>query len=1273
MDRKRKRELRDLNLRTWAGDKDVFSTNGSLDSSLKKNTAFIKRLRTAITATAVSTFLQEISLLSLHKYLSEVISASYEGLCRLKTPSEIAAGIEVVSALHQRFGSTEYTCYLGWLLGRGLSTPDRSQLKNLTQDVKEKEERERLARQRILLKVVTELWLVGVLRSLEDVARPEDATVKGKENTGPNASKLGELVNKSKSGSQSSKTTSPDAEAFPLEALKDLLVHDKEHVNLSLVVLFVKSFGWDVLGVKSGTEGGRQTVEADGVVNATADYEDTGSADEAAPPNGTVTDTPLIGPELQERFKNVLDRYLEDVKLHLVKEQKAIAAQARRNAEVYVKSGEVFEDRQASYDKQLKAQEKFTSNVQILCDALGSDMPDLKEKDITDSAGITGIGLIKTGEYLRGQGEGAGIWEDEEERRFYENLIDLKDRVPGVLLEEPKKKKVDSDEQVGKRVDNAQPGGQAKVTQETSPATDTAEEQSTAIANKTVGAQVDSLLARLPELQSKEAVDQAAMDFCFLNSKASRNRLIKAVQEVPKGRTDLLPLYSRLIATLGKYLPDVSHGLVSHLDEEFRSLQRRKQKDFLGQVRTGNIRYLAELTKFGVVPEHVIFHCLKVSIDDFSRMNIEIIGNLLENCGRYLLRNLDTAPRMKSFLETLQRKKAAQHLGQQERMIIENAMYYVNPPERAAIQQKERTPVDLFVRKIVYLDMNKRTYTKVLKSIRKLHWEEPEVVELLERIFSKPGKVKYSNIHLLAMVVAALYRYHQDFVVTIIDTLLEQITLGLEQNDFKFNQRRIAEVKYLGELYNYKMVDSPVIFDTMYRIVTFGHRKSLEVKQFLPLLKQQLANGTPTQDRFNSLDMPDDFFRIRLICNVLDTCGICFDRGAAKKKLDFFLTFFQYYIHTKDPLPMDIDFIIQDTYALTRPQWKLVASLEEAGSAFSDAVSQNYKSQEPERIVEPEDVEDDASSDGGDEDERRVPEMDDAHSSSEEVEQEVTLSHQGLSMTYLQYLQTLTNGDAKHSSDFEEDIIVTRQETERDLEAEAEFDRELAKMMSESIDSRKSDRKQMFDVPLPMRRAQRDTSTAADDSPSEGTATPPNTMAFSLMTKKGNRQQTRTIDLPSDSHFAIAMKSQKEAERAEQQRIKNLVLNYDLQDSADHDGIDNSLYSQYFSTPNPNLPKHYHTLPSTITHSHLSQGLGGGEKYGASHHQHNASLHQSAPNHSNARPADKSGANRSGQRARKLQLSDVDWYEPKLEQHTGFSLNSRGRGRGRGAYRRMVG
>jgi regulator of nonsense transcripts 2 len=39
--------------------------------------------------------------------------------------------------------------------------------------------------------------------------------------------------------------------------------------------------------------------------------------------------------------------------------------------------------------------------------------------------------------------------------------------------------------------------------------------------------------------------------------------------------------------------------------------------------------------------------------------------------------------------------------------------------------------------------------------------------------------------------------------------------------------------------------------------------------------------------------MPDDFFRIRLVATLLETCGIFFNRGIAGKKLDYFLSFFQ--------------------------------------------------------------------------------------------------------------------------------------------------------------------------------------------------------------------------------------------------------------------------------------------------------------------------------------------------------------------------------------------
>ncbi|KAM6508986.1 mRNA decay protein, variant 2 [Fusarium solani] len=1091
MDRARKRELRALNDKAWDGEKDLFPVGKTLDSSLKKNTAFIKRLRTAITAATLSTFLQEIRTLSLHKYLSEIISACYEGLCRLKSPGEIEAGVEIVSALHQRFGPSEFTEYLAWLLGKGMATPDKSILKALAPEAREKEEKERITRQRALLRVVTELWLVGVVRTLDDVSRPDDAT-KGA------AGKVVELKTRTNKGA--------GADPFPLEVLKDLLGYDREHANLPLLVIFVKSFSWDILGVKPSGADGRKTVEEDGTTEGNEDTND--EKDESG--MSSDSDQPFTEPEMRERFRSVLKKYFDDVKGHITRDQKSIQSQARRNAEAYVKSGEVFEDRQANYEKQVKAQERLVSNAQVIADAIGAEMPDLKDSDDSLGASNGSIGLVKTGDYLRSMGDGAGIWEDEDERRFYENLVDLKGKVPPILLEDGKKKKTDTDEQVGKKIDPAEAAEAAK------PA-DSADDQSTAIANRTIGAQVDALLARLPELTNKDVVDQTAIDFCFLNSKASRNRLVKALTEVPKGRSDLLPSWSRLVATLGRYMPDVPKGLVDYLDAEFRSLQRRKEKDFLGQVRLSNIRYLAELTKFGIVPEHVVFHCLKVSLDDFSRMNIEILCNLIENCGRYLLRNPETAPRMVSFLETLQRKKSVQHIGQPERMLIDNAVYYVDPPERPAIEQKERTPMELFVRKLIYVDMTKRNYSKILKQIRRLHWEETEVVAILEKVFSKPGKVKYGSVHLLGILLSALYRYHPAFVVKVIDNVIESVTFGLEQNDYRFYQRRIAEVKYLGELYNYRMLEHPVIFDTMYKIMTFGY------------------GGPPIPGKFNPLDPPDDFFRIRLVATMLETCGMFFNRGAAGKKLDYFLSFFQYYIFTKGPLPMDIEFLVQDTFHLTRPQWKLAAGLDEAVKAFQLAVAQDQKSAGVDKTADMDDATSDPSSDDDNGDNDDVDGDDNDESASEEEDADDV------------------EEESDSESTFEEEaIVVTRQEEEVDPEDEADFEREYAKLMAESLESRKFERKQLFDVPLPVRAKNRETPSSTEGASSE--APPNHTMAFSLLTKKGNRQQTRTVELPSDSTFAIAMKNQQQAEREEQQRIKNLVLNYDLQQNEDPDG-----------------------------------------------------------------------------------------------------------------------
>jgi regulator of nonsense transcripts 2 len=75
--------------------------------------------------------------------------------------------------------------------------------------------------------------------------------------------------------------------------------------------------------------------------------------------------------------------------------------------------------------------------------------------------------------------------------------------------------------------------------------------------------QLDALLARLPTLNNRDMIDSVAVEFCYLNSKSARKKLIKTLVSVPRTRVDLLPYYARLIATLSPYFPDVGETVLA--------------------------------------------------------------------------------------------------------------------------------------------------------------------------------------------------------------------------------------------------------------------------------------------------------------------------------------------------------------------------------------------------------------------------------------------------------------------------------------------------------------------------------------------------------------------------------------------------------------------------------------------------------------------------------------------------------------------------------------
>lgn len=151
-----------------------------------------------------------------------------------------------------------------------------------------------MIRQRVFLRVTTELWLVNVIRTINDASSTIDPT---KATPAKNTSK----------GKKSD--VEVDMSPLPLAVLKELLGKDKEHVNLPVLVAFTKNFAYDILGVK------QTSVKKPVDVSAEESKED-------ITPRAISIDEPLCSMEVQEQFRTIVSKYFASVKSHIIRSHK---------------------------------------------------------------------------------------------------------------------------------------------------------------------------------------------------------------------------------------------------------------------------------------------------------------------------------------------------------------------------------------------------------------------------------------------------------------------------------------------------------------------------------------------------------------------------------------------------------------------------------------------------------------------------------------------------------------------------------------------------------------------------------------------------------------------------------------------------------------------------------------------------------------------------------------------------------------------------------------
>lgn len=67
----------------------------ALDSSLKRHTALIKRIKQSVGAENHDQIVKDIESLSLEKYVDELAGAALEGIARCKTEKDVWSAVEV--------------------------------------------------------------------------------------------------------------------------------------------------------------------------------------------------------------------------------------------------------------------------------------------------------------------------------------------------------------------------------------------------------------------------------------------------------------------------------------------------------------------------------------------------------------------------------------------------------------------------------------------------------------------------------------------------------------------------------------------------------------------------------------------------------------------------------------------------------------------------------------------------------------------------------------------------------------------------------------------------------------------------------------------------------------------------------------------------------------------------------------------------------------------------------------------------------------------------
>ena len=727
-----------------------------LDSSIKRCSSLLRKLR-ALSDQPIAALLSDLSQVNMGKYSSELIGAVLDTTLRRR--EDIEKVVRVCSVMHQRhehfnkqlMDAIEQRFFAdvrGRSAGgsrRGISSSSSGGVSGASESVSVKEEdgEEGEKRRRGMLRLLVELLYVGLTddaRLVLDIVA--DAMQKDRNDTS--------------------------------QTLTALQGGPSTFANLALLLSFLRYAGEEFASLTPR----RQLTAV--------------STDLTPHPQPQPHSSPplllCVPSDIRDKAHSLFQQYWALA----CKRYEAVTVELQRREKRLLRMEVMRKDiteEQRKERKQLRDNwDRLQTHMAQVAELMDQQLPVVEEKadnmDETTDSSTALVSLINNSADDKDGASGAATsapFDDEESKVFYSQLLDLTLVVPPMLLKDDDDDD-DRDEEVGKeaksekeRKDAADKQQQPQQDKQAAEAVDKRvsrrkrrrggednddgnsddlsieqlekrlaaiqetkqqqqEEEEAADDDQPLSSSqpLDALFSQLRSAYSADAIDQIATKFAYLNSRSNRTRLLSHLIHLPRSALSLLPFAARLCGILNQYHRDVGELLVSALLDDFFRLLSRSDKDKKLDYKVRNIRFLAELCKFGVCSSGVIFKCWKaclLSLAASSSDTVHVIAAMLETCGSFLYRQPATHPRCVALIEETRKLKepgGPLHNDRSLAAVLEAALDSCQPDTAAGRparqQRKERHPLELYTRKLIFADLNPRCVERITIRLRKLPW-----------------------------------------------------------------------------------------------------------------------------------------------------------------------------------------------------------------------------------------------------------------------------------------------------------------------------------------------------------------------------------------------------------------------------------------------------------------------------------------------------------------------------------------------------------------------